>query len=192
MTAETRLCPDCSSPLKSRAKSCGCGWKAPGPSAPVGSPGSAFVNGGSDLNRHRCTWESNSVRCRYPGPMSVGIQGGGARFCYGHMVCADTADGDLGQRIVVESIERIPDGVDYSSAGMVSHGRKAHAYRVENPLIGAPMMRPRRDRYLKPIADAIAPHWIARKENEDEAKWSARKELENESRAERAALQGES
>jgi hypothetical protein len=184
-----KVCPDCDSVLGPRARKCGCGWKAPAPSAPIGSPGSAFTASADDLNRFRCDWESNGVRCRYPGGCSRATLGSGSKFCFGHLACADTADGGLGQRIVDESIEKIPDHCDYSALGMMAAARKAAEDRAKCPpptwADNALAAMRAGDRHLKPVGALAAASYPAA------ANWTARHELDAEARAERDAITGE-
>jgi hypothetical protein len=124
--SEKIACPNCGSDLKPRARSCPCGWAKPSTrSSKTISVGEDSAASPGDRDHFRCSWESNFVRCRYSASVSR-EQGPNARFlCFGHLQCWETGDGELGQRIVDESLDRIPDGGDYSAVGMLAAARKA-------------------------------------------------------------------
>lgn len=170
---DKRACPDCGADISIRARKCICGWvKAFTPGAQAG-----------DTQALRCAWLVNAERCRYAGSCSTSTLGGGPNYCFGHLVCAQTGDGALGAKIVDESIEKVPDGVDYTATGIVAAARKRLRERAESSTAPSfPRFQPD-GLALKPkqstIGAVAGAHWLDRKEQLDEA------------RAERLAMQSE-
>lgn len=78
-------CPECGTEI-SRARSCGCGWKAK-------SARELAKQLGDTLGYTQCEWMSGKERCRYPGTMSPSTHGIGPNYCSGHFGCEDPVMG---------------------------------------------------------------------------------------------------
>jgi hypothetical protein len=76
-------CPECDTWLSANKTSCRCGWEAApkGKSHPLGYP--------------QCSWESDGMRCRYPGSMTSSTQSDSDTkwFCSSHFGCIDPRGG---------------------------------------------------------------------------------------------------
>lgn len=70
--AERNQCPKCGVALPYRALSCQCGW---------GKQQRRLDDG----NSYACSYESNGMRCRYPGAIGFGGLGGGPLYCSTHI-----------------------------------------------------------------------------------------------------------
>jgi len=83
-------CPSCDTPLRRGARSCSCGWMAQG------------VSKQSPLGYSQCDWESDGLRCRYPGSMSTNLACTGPWYCQPHYSCRDPI---FGAQIVQASLD---------------------------------------------------------------------------------------
>ena len=70
--SEQNLCPKCGSTMLRNAKSCPCGW-------------GRLARRTDDDNDRTCAYQSNGLRCKFPGAISHGILGGGPWYCRIHI-----------------------------------------------------------------------------------------------------------
>jgi len=86
------LCPECSSPIKRNAKTCGCGWEAPQFKA-------------KRTNTHRCAYTVGEERCFNLGSMTstTKAENDTKWYCVGHLESLENKNPAFGEHVLYES-----------------------------------------------------------------------------------------